>query len=140
MRDEPAADASFKPGTPVLVSVCVTCRASPDETDGRAGARMYEAVRAAIASTAAAVRPVQCLGVCKRPATVAVSAPHGYTFVFGGLEPATGAAALAAFVHAYAAADYGFVPWRERAPVLRGGLVARLPPHAWSPPDGQPPA
>ena len=38
------------------------------------------------------VRAVQCLGVCKRPATIAVSAPDGYTFVFGDLEPESGAA------------------------------------------------
>jgi hypothetical protein len=31
--------------------------------------------------------PHYSLGVCKRPATVAISAPEGYTFVFGDLAP-----------------------------------------------------
>lgn len=137
---EMPSDQSARPQPPVLVSVCVTCQASPEETDGRAGTRMYEAVRDAIDFAGAEVRPVQCLGVCKRAATVSVTAQAGYTFVFGDLTPETGAAALATFVRAYAAADYGFVPWRERPAVLRGGLVARIPPAAWSPPDGRPPA
>ena len=36
--------------------------------------------------------------------------------------------------------NYGFVRWRDRPEVLRRGLVARLPPAAWSPEDGSPPA
>jgi predicted metal-binding protein len=135
-----SAETSARPQPPVLVSVCVTCRASPEETEVRAGTRMYEAVRDAIDFAGAEVRPVQCLGVCKHPATVSVTAPAGYTFVFGDLNPETGADALAAFVRAYAVADYGYVPWRERPKVLRGGLVVRIPPSDWSPEDGRPPA
>ena len=29
------------------------------------------------------------------------------------------------------------MPWRERAEVLRKGMVARVPPMRWSPDDGQ---
>lgn len=86
------------------------------------------------------VRPVQCLGVCKRQTTVAASAPDGYTFVFDDLDAATDAAALAAFVRSYRQSDYGLVPWRDRAEVLRRGLIARVPPASWSPPDGRAPA
>jgi len=35
--------------------------------------------------------------------------------------------------------DYGLVPWRERAEVLRKGMVARVPPLRWSPEDGRAP-
>lgn len=35
--------------------------------------------------------------------------------------------------------DYGLVPWRERAEVLRKGMVARVPPMRWSPDDGRAP-
>jgi predicted metal-binding protein len=55
------------------------------------------------------VRPVQCRDVCTRPATIAVCAPQGYTFVFGDLGPDHGAA-IATFAKSYAQADYGFVP------------------------------
>ena len=71
------------------------------------------------------VRPVQCLGVCKRPTTVAVSGAQGFTFVFGDLTPVA-AGDIATFVQSYRAADYGFVPWRQRAgdPAARPGGAA----------------
>jgi predicted metal-binding protein len=123
---------------PVLVSVCITCKT----TDGSAvvGPDMYAAVKAAIDADAnVLVRPVQCLSVCKRPATVAVSSPGGYTFLFGDLETESGTAALRSFVQIYLKSDYGLVPWRERADVLRNGMVARVPPASWSPDDGRAP-
>jgi predicted metal-binding protein len=111
-----------------------------DETT-RIGARMLEALRPIIQTQApeVKVRAVQCLGVCKRPATIAVSAPDGYTFVFGDLEPESGAAAMAAFALSYSMGDYGFVPWAARPELLRSRLVARIPSVKWSPEDGRPP-
>jgi predicted metal-binding protein len=85
------------------------------------------------------VRPVQCLSVCKRPATVAVSSSDGYTFLFGDLQTESATAALVSFVQSYQKSDYGLVPWRERAEVLRKGMVARVPPMGWSPDDGSAP-
>jgi predicted metal-binding protein len=102
---------------------------------------MFAAVKAAIGDidADAVVRPVQCLSVCKRPVTVAVSSADGYTFLFGDLETESGTAALTSFVASYRTSDYGLVPWRERAEVLRKGMVARVPPMAWSPDDGRAP-
>ena len=99
------------------------------------------AVRAAIGQhdSGIAVRPVQCLSVCKRPATVAVTSPDGYTFLFGDLQTESGTAALVSFVQSYRKSDFGLVPWRERAEVLRKGMVARVPPMRWSPDDGRAP-
>ena len=133
------AQADRKPGDPVIVSVCLTCKSAQDETV-RHGPVLIERLRVALADDPVVVRPVQCLGVCKRPTTVAVSAPEGFTFVFGDLEPEAGPAAIATFARSYRAAEYGFVPWRQRPEILRRGLVARLPPAAWSPDDGSPPA
>jgi predicted metal-binding protein len=82
---------------------------------------------------------VQCLGVCKRPTTAAVSGPDRYTFVFADLPPADGATALRDFARSYARSDYGLVPWRERAQILRRGMIARIPPAIWSPENGEPP-
>ncbi|HVV40602.1 MAG TPA: DUF1636 domain-containing protein [Nitrobacter sp.] len=126
------------PAAPVVVSVCVTCKTA----DGRVvGPEMFAAVTAALDASdgTVMVRPVQCLSVCKRPATVAVSSADGYTFLFGDLETESGAGALTSFVRAYRASDYGLVPWRERAQVLRKGMIARVPPLVWSPDDGRPP-
>src|SRR5258708_5427191 len=105
--DQPA------PGAPwgrVVTSVCIPCKTA----DGGivVGPGMFAAVKAAIgaADASVAVRPVQCLSVCKRPATVAVSSPDGYTFLFGDLETQTGTAAPASFVRSYQKSDYGPVP------------------------------
>jgi predicted metal-binding protein len=102
---------------------------------------MLEALRPVMQANApdVKVRAVQCLGVCKRPATIAVSAPDGYTFVFGDLEPESGAPAVAAFALSYSMGDYGFVPWAERPELLRSRLVARIPSVKWSPEDGRSP-
>jgi predicted metal-binding protein len=102
---------------------------------------MFDAVKAALGNGDATVivRPVQCLSVCRRPATVAVTSPDGYTFLFGDLQTDSGSAALVSFVESYQKADYGLVPWRERAEVLRKGMVARVPPLRWSPEDGRAP-
>lgn len=79
------------------------------------------------------------VSVRERPATVAVSSPDGYTFLFGDPETGSGSAAITAFVQSYQKSGYGLVPWRERAEVLRKGMIARVPPMAWSPGDGRPP-
>ena len=140
MSDHDSRASDVKPLGPVVVSVCTTCRLASDEAT-RIGARMLEAMRPVVQAHApdVKVRAVQCLGVCKRPATIAVSAADGYTFVFGDLEPDSGAAAVAAFAVSYSKGDYGFIPWAERPELLRSRLVARIPSVKWSPEDGRPP-
>jgi predicted metal-binding protein len=129
---------SHAPAGLVIVSVCTTCK-STDGSGVVVGPDMYESVKAALGDSAVLVRPVQCLSVCKRPATVAVTSPDGYTFLFGDLQTDSGSAALVSFVQSYQKSDYGLVPWRERADVLRKGMVARVPPQQWSPDDGRAP-
>lgn len=126
------------PSGPIVVSVCVTCKTA--DSGAVVGPDMLESVKAAIGpSDHVRVRPVQCLSVCKRPATVAVTSADGYTFLFGDLQTESGTAALVSFVKSYQKSDYGLVPWRERADVLRKGMVARVPPMRWSPDDGSAP-
>ena len=127
------------PAGPVVVSVCVTCKIS--DSGAVVGPDMFAAIQAALGDDDpnVVVRPVQCLSVCKRPATVAVTSPDGYTFLFGDLQAQSGTAALASFVKSYQNSDYGLVPWRERAEVLRKGMLARVPPMRWSPDDGRAP-
>jgi predicted metal-binding protein len=126
------------PDGPIVVSVCITCKTADGGTV--VGPDMFESVKAAIGpSDLVLVRPVQCLSVCKRPATVAVTSADGYTFLFGDLQTESGTAALVSFVKSYQKSDYGLVPWRERAEVLRKGMVARVPPMRWSPADGSAP-
>lgn len=126
------------PGGPVTISVCITCKTAGDPAATTAGQRLLTDLQR-VASDDTIVRPVQCLGVCKRSVTVAVSAPAGFTFVFGDLDAATASGAIADFAALYRGAAHGFVPWRARPEPLRRGLVARIPSLDWSPPDGRPP-
>ena len=127
------------PEGPVIVSVCTTCKTADGTTV--VGPDMFAAVRVASGNDDpnVVVRPVQCLSVCKRPATVAVTSPDGYTFLFGDLQAESGTSALKSFVKSYQNSGYGLVPWRERAEVLRKGMLARVPPMQWSPDDGRAP-
>jgi predicted metal-binding protein len=123
----------------VVISVCTTCK-SQDGAAEVVGPELLAAVRKAVTpGDGIAVRAVQCLGVCKRPTTAAVSGPDRYTFVFADLQPIDGASALCDFAVSYARSDYGLVPWRERAEVLRRGMIARIPPAIWAPENGEPP-
>ena len=123
----------------VVISVCTTCK-SQDAAAEVVGPELLGALREAVTpGNGIAVRAVQCLGVCKRPTTAAVSGPDRYTFVFADLQPTDGAIALRDFAVSYARSDYGLVPWRERAQVLRRGMIARIPPAIWSPESGEPP-
>ena len=139
----PAAGASALLDTAnarVVISICTTCK-TQDATAEIVGPRLLAAVRdvAPSDSSGIVVRAVQCLGVCKRPTTAAVSGPDRYTFVFADLKPADGATALRDFALSYARSAFGLVPWRERAQVLRRGMIARIPPAIWSPESGEPP-
>jgi predicted metal-binding protein len=124
----------------VVISICTTCK-SQDTAAEVVGSKLLAAVRDVMSSSdgGIAVRAVQCLGVCKRPTTAAVSGPDRYTFVFADLQPIDDATALRDFAACYARSDYGLVPWRERAQVLRRGMIARIPPAIWSPENGEPP-
>ena len=130
---KPAPGPGQKPAS-VLVSVCVTCAGK-----SAAAAALVDTLRARLDPARGTVRAVQCLGACNRRVhgvTVALSAPDGFTFVFGDLDSGDGAA-LAGFVKTYLEADYGRVPWEEWPQVLRTGLVARVPPPSW-PDEGMP--
>jgi predicted metal-binding protein len=136
-----APDASAGTRDDVVVSVCTTCRAADTTVPPTAGPALLDALKQIFdeRDAPARVRAVQCLGVCKRPVTVAVTSPDGYTFMFGDLDVERGVSALVEFVKSYRISNYGLVPWRARAEVLRKGMVARIPPAVWSPENGEPP-
>ena len=116
----------------VTLYVCTSCRAEGSgEGDARPGRDLLAAIEQHLAH---APRPdvsvvgVECLSVCKRPCTVAVSSAGRWTYVYGGLDPDTSAEALLAGVGLYAGTPDGIVPWRERPDILKKGVVARVPP------------
>lgn len=123
----PAAHPGASVGNEVTILVCSSCR-GPDgaEARPRPGERLAEAVREA-AGNALPVRPVECLGNCKRRLSAALASPDAWTYVFGDLSE-TSAADLIDGARLLSAAADGLLPWRGRPDSLKRGLVARIPP------------
>lgn len=116
----------------VRILVCATCRAAGADADApRPGARLAAELSAGLALEGDArisVETVECLSVCKRPCTVAVSGEGRWTYIYGDLDAETGAQTLLAFARQYGATADGVVPWRERPEIIRKSVIARLPP------------
>ena len=125
--------------TSVTVFVCVTCGAQPDGglTLGR---RLYDAVTAQTDAESAGVitvTPIECLAVCKRPCTIAMSGSGKWTCVVGDLDPEQHAGDVIAGARSYVAAKNGIIPWRQRPLSFRQGVVARIPPLGFRPAVGE---
>ena len=112
---------------PVTIHVCVTCRKAAGSEE-RPGAELFRTLALGPNPHGFRVEAVECLSVCKRPCTVAVSSPGRWTYVYGDLDPATAADTILAGAALYARTSDGIVPWRERPEPLRKGVVARIPP------------
>lgn len=126
---------------PVVVTVCATCRREGAPREAAEGAAFLAATAAAAVGKAGiAVRPTQCLSVCKRVCTVSISGTGRYTYLFGDLDVAEDAPAVIAMAEACRDAAHGFVPWKQRPEKLRKSIIARVPPPGWSPDDGSAPA
>ena len=124
------------PNDPVTLHVCVTCKLSPAVTGAVAapelpGRTLFDSIAEAISAQQLGHRirlqAVECLSVCKRPTTVAVSGAGRWTYVWGDIEAARDLETLIAGVLAYAAAPQGIIPWKERPQIFKKGVVARIP-------------
>lgn len=127
----------------IVLHVCATCRpeGGPDATEDRPGSILLRALSDALAARTAAGAPlpvrveaVKCLSVCKRPCTVAASAPGRWTYVWGDLDPAAHVDEILDGIARYAATPDGVVPWRERPQIFKSGVIARIPPFPPPPP------
>jgi predicted metal-binding protein len=121
-----------------ILSVCTRCNwtRTEAERDGvRGGARLIEAVRTATASLPDAVvrvRPVACMSNCKRACTVVLSAPGKFTLMFGDLDPDAASAEVVDCARLHHGRPGGFLARAERPPLLRAGILARIPPPEWT--------
>jgi len=134
-QQDPAAPAPMtaRPVEPgVTLFVCVTCK-HPDREGVLPGRALYDAVEARLADAAAqdvALRSIACLSVCKRPCTVAMTAPGKWTYVVGDLDAQASADDVLDAARKFAATADGIIPWRERPLSFRKGVVSRTPPLA----------
>jgi predicted metal-binding protein len=115
----------------VRLVVCTACRA-PDDADARPGARFLDALRVRLAERALdlAVEGVECLAVCKRPATIALAAPGKWTYVIGDLDAATQIDDVIDSALRFGESENGIVAWKERPVCFRKGVISRTPPLA----------
>ena len=112
------------------IYVCTTCRLPDDTSEPRAGAKLLAALENSLKDTNDSIRlkGVECLSVCKRPCTVAFSAPGKWTYVYGDFSSETAPETILAGAALYSAAEDGLIPWKLRPDALKKGVVARLPP------------
>ena len=109
--------------------VCITCKAGEE----RLGQALFDALSARIAADGEAgvgLRAVECLSVCKRPCTVALTARGKWTYVVGDLSPETHLDDILTAARRFARTEDGIVPWRERPIPFRKGVISRTPPLA----------
>jgi len=116
----------------VTIIVCRTCRnETGSDAHPRAGALLADDTRAAAQPAGIAVETVECLGNCKRRLSAAVVRPGGWSYVFGDLAVTSGKD-LVEGARLFATSPDGLMPWRGRPDSLKRGLVARIPPLAFS--------
>ena len=109
--------------------VCVTCKSGED----RPGQPLFDALSERLANESGVhLRAVECLSVCKRPCTVALSARGKWTYVVGDLSLETHLDDIVTAARRFAATSDGIVPWRERPIPFRKGVISRTPPLAVS--------
>jgi len=120
--------------------VCMTCRAGvepADEHEPRPGALLHQAIKELTIPDDVEVIGVKCLSACSQGASVALTAPGKWGYVYGRMTPADAPAILAGAA-AYAATDDGLVTWRDRPVVFRKQSLGRIPPlgtEQWVDPD-----
>jgi predicted metal-binding protein len=121
----------------VTIFVCVSCRRpanGADDSFDEPGPHLVEALQANLLKGGhdrIAVTSVECLAVCKRPCTVALSAADKWTYLIGDLDPESHSQEIVAAALAFGASENGIVPWRERPTSFRKGVIARVPPPAF---------
>jgi predicted metal-binding protein len=124
----------------VTVFVCVSCRRVVDgaETFERPGAELVGLLRDRLSAAGAddvTVTGLECLAVCKRPCTLAVTAQGCWSYIVGDLDPDAHAADIVAAILAYRRSGNGIVPWAERPACFKKGVVARIPPIGFVQPE-----
>ncbi len=111
-----------------VLHVCITCRAGLPLVEGEpcAGARVHEALASLPAPEGVIVKPVECLSACKNGASIALTGPGRWSYIYGPVSEADAQVILEGAA-AYAGTEDGIVPWRERPVLFRKNVIARLP-------------
>ncbi len=115
--------------TAVTIFVCGSCKAGEGGAD-RPGQRLIEKLSSRLndENGGLVIRPVECLAVCKRPATISFVAPGKWTYVIGDIDVDAHIDGVIDAARAYADSETGVVAWKQRPAFFRKGVIARVPP------------
>ncbi len=115
--------------TAVTIFVCGSCKAGEGGAD-RPGLRLIEKLSSRLddEERGVAIRPVDCLAVCKRPATISFVSPGKWTYVIGDVDVNSHVDDVIDAARAYADSETGVVAWKLRPMFFRKGVIARVPP------------
>jgi predicted metal-binding protein len=125
----PVIESDGGSGSLATIFICVTCRIP--ESEDRPGRALFEAIRLELQQRPeclVAVAAVECLSVCKRPCTIALSESGKWTYVVGDLNASDHVSEIVDMAMKYRATQDGVVAWRERPVCFRKGVVSRTPP------------
>lgn len=115
----------------VTVFVCVSCQRTQAGAEAGASIDLVDTLRKGLAETSAQdveVTPVDCLAVCKRPITIAITATGKWTYLIGDLVARDHAGEIVQAALSYQRSENGIIPWKERPASFRRGVIARVPP------------
>lgn len=114
----------------ITVFVCVSCQPSGNG-DLTPGLRLVDTLQAKLRAAGASdvtIARVECLAVCNRACTVAVSGARRWTYLIGDVDPKQNADAFVSAILAYQRTLNGILPWADRPACFRKGVIARIPP------------
>ena len=115
-----------------LLSICVTCRDNREDIyEDRGGARLARKVFDELGTKKLVnIRGVQCMSNCKRSCILSLTSSNGFTYMFGDINPDNSeyVTSLRDLVVAYESKVDGLLHRRERPPLFRSNIVARVPP------------
>jgi predicted metal-binding protein len=123
------ADPEPTPLRPRL-AVCTTCKAGQDidNTDPRPGLRLYQALAERCeAAPVVELLPVECLSLCERGCSAAISVAGKWSYLLGGLDESM-ADDLLAYAQSYGVSKTGLVLPSRRAKSLANMVMGRMPP------------
>lgn len=116
--------------SPVTLTVCTTCFPPGQPREGQPeGERLLACLQAAAFDLPVQVRGTACLSACSQGCAVAVQGPGKLSYLFGAQRASDGhAQALLVVAQQHAGSTEGLLTWDQRPALLRGHLLARLPP------------
>lgn len=122
--------AEFRPTTIAVCASCGDVLGSPQSQANCPGSQLADVLvrRLADAGLPLSVARVPCMAVCDQPVTVAFQGGGVWSYVIGGVDPASDVEDLISVAMAIARSEHGVPQLADRPPFFQRGVLCRLPP------------